>query len=120
MFSTDELYSSAQSISADGESTNALSHADGAEGVEVAVVCTAFAPTSVDVWLLENTADSGWDITDADQVVASVQFTGTGREILKGYVRKAYSKLYFDHTGTGAAVFTAGPVPAGQRDNYNG
>lgn len=116
MFDSNALFSDAQSVSADAESTNAITNNGGASGY-IEVICTSFAPTSVQVWALAKDADSGWDSTDGDQIQNSVTFTGTGRKLMRVEHGFDLTKLYYDHTGSGAAVFTAGFVPAGQRDH---
>jgi hypothetical protein len=115
---SDQLFSSAQSLAADGFSTNAVAvNKTPAEGVLIEVDLTLLDTlTKVEVTAYERAADSGWATTDP--VCGKLRaITAVGRYFFLVQSKLKYVKLYYDVTGTpGSITVTAGPATGGQRD----
>jgi len=122
MFDDDLLFSDAQALSADGYSTNAVEiDKTPAEGLEIEVIVTASTTlATLDILVLEKSADSAWDYTSAAQKIAqrriTVNSSGVGRTVIRVQSKLAYLKLYYDGDSWGTATVTAGIVSGSARD----
>lgn len=119
-FDSEQLFSSAQAVTEDTWSTNAIAvNKTGAEGVLIEVKATGSAGTSptVDVIAYERAADSGWATTDPKAGVLRT-VSADGRYFFRVMSKLKYVKLYYDIGGTGSVswTITAGPVTGGQRE----
>ena len=118
MFDKNLLFSDAQALTADAYSDLAVKTSKTpASGVWIEVAVTALASvTELDVLVLENGADSGWDYASTAQKLAQKKITAAGRYFLHVQSKQPYLKLYYDGTGFGTATVTAGIVSGPQRD----
>ncbi len=123
MFDENLLFSDGQALTADAYSTSALHiYKTPQDGVDIEVVVTASTTlATLDVVVLEKSADSGWGYNTAPQPIAHGRVTvdsgGLGRIVIHAQSKLAYLKLYYDGDSWGTATVTAGIVSGGPRDH---
>lgn len=120
MFDSNLLFSSAQVVTADAFSTNALDLAKtpaGGDWLEVAVTAVSGTSPTLDITCYGKATDASWATTDNEIGILGTQITAVGRYFFKIQSDLRYAKVNYDVGGTTPSfTVTCGIVSGPQQD----